>query len=198
MCLLFWKNVTSPQQYFSKTEVQIQTYYTPPHPGTPLATPVGCRQSELRRSSQSVEDSSSCTWHSLASPPPIQLFLRSYWFLQYNIAAFHLPLEISKTTPQFKFCYLNLRNPAKALWGPCFISSNSNLSPKTEAKILLLCLNIFCGYLCGSAGKESVCNAGDLGWEDPWRRERLPTPGFWPGESHGLHSPSFTSLMSVQ
>ena len=28
-----------------------------------------------------------------------------------------------------------------------------------------------------------------LGWEDPkipWRRERLPTPVFWPGEFHGL------------
>ena len=23
----------------------------------------------------------------------------------------------------------------------------------------------------------------------PWRRERLPTPVFWPGESHGLFSP---------
>ena len=23
----------------------------------------------------------------------------------------------------------------------------------------------------------------------PWRRERLPTPMFWPGESHGLYSP---------
>jgi len=23
----------------------------------------------------------------------------------------------------------------------------------------------------------------------PWRRERLPTPGFWPEEFHGLHSP---------
>ena len=28
-----------------------------------------------------------------------------------------------------------------------------------------------------------------LGWEDPWRRERLPTPVFWPGEFHGLYSP---------
>ena len=27
-----------------------------------------------------------------------------------------------------------------------------------------------------------------LGWEDPWRRERLPTPVFWPGELHGLDS----------
>ena len=26
-----------------------------------------------------------------------------------------------------------------------------------------------------------------LGWEDPWRRERLPTPVFWPGEFHGLY-----------
>ena len=24
--------------------------------------------------------------------------------------------------------------------------------------------------------------------EDPWRRERLPTPVFWPGEFHGLYS----------
>ena len=27
------------------------------------------------------------------------------------------------------------------------------------------------------------------GWEDPWRRERLSTPVFWPGEFHGLYSP---------
>ena len=42
-----------------------------------------------------------------------------------------------------------------------------------------------------SAGKESACNTGDLGWIPgyPWRRERLPTPVFWHGESHGLYSP---------
>ena len=28
-----------------------------------------------------------------------------------------------------------------------------------------------------------------LGWEDPWRRQRLPTPVLWPGEFHGLCSP---------
>ena len=27
-----------------------------------------------------------------------------------------------------------------------------------------------------------------LGLEDPWRRERLATPVFWPGEFHGLQS----------
>ena len=26
---------------------------------------------------------------------------------------------------------------------------------------------VFLGFPCGSAGKESACNAGDLGWEDP-------------------------------
>ena len=28
-----------------------------------------------------------------------------------------------------------------------------------------------------------------LGWEDPWRRARLPIPVFWPREFHGLYSP---------
>ena len=50
----------------------------------------------------------------------------------------------------------------------------------------------------GSAGKESTYNAGDLGSRpgfNPWvgkipcRRERLPTPVFWPGEFHRLYSP---------
>ena len=28
-----------------------------------------------------------------------------------------------------------------------------------------------------------------LGWDDLWRRERLPTPVFWTGEFHGLYGP---------
>ena len=49
-------------------------------------------------------------------------------------------------------------------------------------------------FPCDSAGKESTCNAGDLGsipglGRSPGRRERLPTPVFWPGEFHGLYSP---------
>ena len=50
------------------------------------------------------------------------------------------------------------------------------------------------GFPGGSAGKESACNAGNLGsiypWvgKIPWRRERLPIPVFWPGEFHGLYS----------
>ena len=50
------------------------------------------------------------------------------------------------------------------------------------------------GFPGGSAGEESTCNVGDLGLipglgRSPWRRERLPTPVYWPGEFHGLYSP---------
>ena len=49
----------------------------------------------------------------------------------------------------------------------------------------------FLGFPGGSAGKESSCNAGNQGsipgWEDPLRRERQPTPVFWPRQFHGLH-----------
>ena len=48
-------------------------------------------------------------------------------------------------------------------------------------------------FPCVSTGKESACSAGDLGsipgLGRPWRRERLLTPVFWPGELHGLYSP---------
>ena len=49
--------------------------------------------------------------------------------------------------------------------------------------------------VCSSADKESGCNVGEEPWfhllfgKIPWRRERLPTPVFWPGEFHGLYSP---------
>ena len=28
-----------------------------------------------------------------------------------------------------------------------------------------------------------------LGWEDPLKKGKVPTPAFWPGEFHGLYSP---------
>ena len=45
-----------------------------------------------------------------------------------------------------------------------------------------------------AGGKESACNVGDLGLipgvgKIPWRRERLPTLVFCPGEFHELYSP---------
>ena len=43
------------------------------------------------------------------------------------------------------------------------------------------------GFSGGSTGKESACNAGDLGLihrEDPMERKWLPTPVLLPGKSH--------------
>ena len=48
-------------------------------------------------------------------------------------------------------------------------------------------------YSCASLVAQPVKNppamwetwVRSLDWEDPWRRERLPTPVFWPGDFHG-------------
>ena len=53
---------------------------------------------------------------------------------------------------------------------------------------------MFLGFPGGSAGKESACNAGDLGstpglGRSPGEGLRLPAPVFSPGEFHGLYSP---------
>ena len=33
---------------------------------------------------------------------------------------------------------------------------------------------------------SSAADLGSISWKIPWRRERLPTPVFWPGKFHGL------------
>ena len=48
------------------------------------------------------------------------------------------------------------------------------------------------GFPCGSAGKESTCNAGDLGLipglgRSPGEGKGYPLQ-FWPGEFHGLYN----------
>ena len=55
-------------------------------------------------------------------------------------------------------------------------------------------LHSFSCFPCSSAGKESTCNAGRPWFSPwvgkiPWRRAKLPTPVFLPGEFHGLYSP---------
>ena len=50
------------------------------------------------------------------------------------------------------------------------------------------------GFPCGSVGKNICLQCGRPGFDPwvgkiPWRRESQPTPVFWPGEFHGLHSP---------
>ena len=40
--------------------------------------------------------------------------------------------------------------------------------------------------ICLQCGREAWI--WSLGWDSPWRRERLPTPVFWSSEFHGLYS----------
>ena len=51
---------------------------------------------------------------------------------------------------------------------------------------------VFLGFPCGSSGKESACDAEDLGsipglGRSPGERKGYPLQ--WPGEFHGLYSP---------
>ena len=53
---------------------------------------------------------------------------------------------------------------------------------------------VFLGFPCGSAGKESICNVGDLDLipglgRSPGEGNGLPTPALWPGECHGMYGP---------
>ena len=54
-------------------------------------------------------------------------------------------------------------------------------------------LNLVICIASSSAGKESACTWETWVWswvrKIPWRRERLFTPVFWPGEFHGLYCP---------
>ena len=66
----------------------------------------------------------------------------------------------------------------------------ASTTPKKEIKQSLKTCKLFPG---GSDGKECLqCRRpGFHPWvgKTPWRRERLPTPVFWPGEFHGLYGP---------
>ena len=53
-----------------------------------------------------------------------------------------------------------------------------------------MCPGLRKGFLWWFSGKQSDCNAGDLGLtpglgRSPGRRKWLPTPEFLPGNSHG-------------
>ena len=55
---------------------------------------------------------------------------------------------------------------------------------------IIVCL----GFPCGSAGKGSTYNVGDLGLtpgmvRSPGEGKGCPPPVFWPREFHGLYSP---------
>ena len=61
--------------------------------------------------------------------------------------------------------------------------------PESVGRAHKLYLPLYGGFPGGSDGKESACNAGDLGLilglgRSPGEGKKLPTPVFWPGEFH--------------
>ena len=63
---------------------------------------------------------------------------------------------------------------------------------KVVAVFFFFLKSIYLGFLGGSDGKESTCNAGDSGsipgLGHPLEKRMAPTPVFLPGESHGQRS----------
>ena len=108
---------------------------------------------------------------------------------------------------------LHLASVGSWLWLPSLFScdlhyaSNSCLFLNTSIVYWPLHINgaliIICRIIHGYASKRASLVAQlvknppamwetwvqSLGWEDPLRREKLPTPVFCPGEFHGLYSP---------
>ena len=59
------------------------------------------------------------------------------------------------------------------------------------------------GFPASSAGKETTCNVMRLEFDPwvgkiPWKRERVPTPVFLPGEFHGQRSLAGYSLWACK
>ena len=85
---------------------------------------------------------------------------------------------VSVTLIFSSFAHLCMKAPIQS---PC-------LGPKLKGTLWLRA-----GFPGGSDGKESACQCRRPGFNSwvgkiPWRRERLPTPVFLPGEFHGQRS----------
>ena len=89
------------------------------------------------------------------------------------------------------------RNPLPVAWASLVAQLVKNPPAMQETPVEKipwrrdrLLIPVFLGFPGGSEGKDSACNAGDLGLipglgRFPWRKAWQPTPVFSPGESHG-------------
>ena len=70
------------------------------------------------------------------------------------------------------------------------------LTPKMKSEVFILTVVLFRVSLVAQMVKNLPAVqetwVQSLVGKIPWRRERPPTPVFWPGESHGLYSPWVT------
>ena len=90
--------------------------------------------------------------------------------------------------------YLFLQECLSYSWSSALIYIYFRISLLNSSKMIGIFIGITIHlFPCGSTGKEST-QYGRPGFNPwvgkiPWRRERLLTPVFWPGEFHGLYGP---------
>ena len=112
-------------------------------------------------------------------------------------------MKVDKTLSIFWICFQ--KNSNMAAW-TAMINSTRGLKMENSFSEHLTCKreawqvttqlafhSVILGFSCGSAGKKICLECRRPRFDPwvgkiPWRRERLPTPAFWPGEFHGLYS----------
>ena len=134
---------------------------------------------------------------------PVKIEQRKVWGLEWEpqveqTALLASPIYIGQAQGEGK--KKNIYKVEPKDWGflarLCTFSLSLSLSPYPPCLALSLSL-LFSSF--GSATKESTCSVADLssipglGRSSGERRERLPTPVFWPREFHGLFMTLFKS-----
>ena len=101
--------------------------------------------------------------------------------------------DICKASSDNQFAFLFFFFMGMVLIIACCIMLRTSLH-SSSAILSNLIRKSICHFHCGSADKETAPQYRGPGFDPwvgkiPWRRERLPTPGFWPGEFHELYIP---------
>ena len=90
--------------------------------------------------------------------------------------------EFQQKKPIFKFSLRIKLNLNKISVGGCQTGKIKNFAIIPQRASLMVQL-VKIRLQCGRPGFDPWIG------KIPWRRERLPTPVFWPGEFHGLYGP---------
>ena len=99
------------------------------------------------------------------------LFTFMHWRRKWQPFSVFLPGESQDRGAWWAAFYGVTQNRTRLKW----------LSSSSSSSSFLLCTSVFLGFPCDSAGKESICNVGDLGL--------IPGLGRSPGERKGYPLP---------
>ena len=116
-------------------------------------------------------------------------WLQSSWMLLPLAIMFCLATKYSNFLHSLYYFATSLSPKKKKLW----VKKNILMFTCVQVSLVYIVSRWIAGSY-GSASKESVCSAGDLGsipglGRSPGEGKGYPTPVSWPGEFHGLYSP---------